>query len=273
MKKIIVALMLSVATLFAFTGCGNTVAENLSNDMVSIDGVYVDNSYEDKDSDVLKLLYVYYTVTPSDSNVSFSSRISMNVGDNSYNSDIFAKAADYSSSYYYSSTIKDLYKGEDGFKVLSIFKVPVTEFNGEEPVFITLDDSDIDFSGITISSESIVYEEGSQAIAKAADPEGYKAECERREAASSADEAYVKDHINGYYWDFYVNNTSYKIEFYAPNNFELTTIAGTVTGKYTVLNGYVSVKNDSNGYVTDIPWSKGDDDIKLDVADGYDVSQ
>lgn len=83
----------------------------------------------------------------------------------------------------------------------------------------------------------------------------------------------MKKAINGYKWNFFVNNTSYEIEFYSPNKFELRVKSFGVTngGTYEVLNGYVVCTYDSNGSVVEIPFSWGPNDIDLDVVAAFDV--
>ena len=62
------------------------------------------------------------------------------------------------------------------------------------------------------------------------------------------------------------------IEFFEPNQFTLSVLgAETGSGSYTVKNGYVSVKYDSNGEVVDIPWYEKDGEIELKPQDAYEI--
>ena len=85
----------------------------------------------------------------------------------------------------------------------------------------------------------------------------------------------VQNAINGYRWDFYVNSTSYCIEFFEPNYFELSVSALGIrnSGTYRVTNGYVIITYDSNNYSVEIPYEFGPDDIELDVVTAFDVSK
>lgn len=85
--------------------------------------------------------------------------------------------------------------------------------------------------------------------------------------------AKVQNAINGYRWDFYVNSTSYCIEFFEPDYFELSALGMTNSGTYRVTNGYVIITYDSNDYSVEIPYEFGPDDIELDVITAFDVSK
>ena len=78
--------------------------------------------------------------------------------------------------------------------------------------------------------------------------------------------------LNGYYWQFYVNNVYYELEFSAENNFELRTGIGTTSsGTYSVKKGYIFCTYPDTGYTVEIPYTITDGEIDLDVTSGFDV--
>ncbi len=82
----------------------------------------------------------------------------------------------------------------------------------------------------------------------------------------------MKELINGYYWQFYVNSTAYELEFWAENNFEVRTSLGTSnSGTYSVRNGYLFCTYPDTGYTIEIPYEFADGDISLDLTDAFDV--
>ena len=80
----------------------------------------------------------------------------------------------------------------------------------------------------------------------------------------------IRKYVNGYYWDFYVNNLSYRIEF-SKNTYSLSCHGLKTTGKYTICNGYVILTNDSTGAKNYLPYTLESNDIDLDVITGFDV--
>ena len=78
--------------------------------------------------------------------------------------------------------------------------------------------------------------------------------------------------MNGYYWSFYVNSTSYEIEFAAPNSFTVRTSLGTSkSGTYSIRNGFVFCTYPDTGYTVEIPYTLVDGNLELDVVEGFDV--
>lgn len=239
-----------------------------------LDGVYVDRSYTDKDNDSLKFVYICYTVQTNDKNLRVSaeqSKLSFDSG-NTYKSEHYSKSGtDDMPNYYSSNYIEDVYVGQS-LKVVSVFKVPEVEFKTGE--FFSVHPKGIpDEEILVISSDEVQYFDSVDALVKTADPDGYEEMLQKHKPADQKTEAKVKAAINGYYWSFYVNNTSYEIEFFAPNRFELRVNALNVQngGTYEVQNGFVVCTYDSNGATVEIPYTFGADDIDLDVTGAFDV--
>lgn len=281
MKKTI-ALLLALVLCLALCACGGNGAESgapensqvLETENISIEGICVDDSYVDDEGSPLKMVYLFYNFTAVDSNLKIDSKYTeMTIGEtNTYESDNFADSAaacDYTKNYYYSSYIEDVYLGTS-LKVIATFKVPEGDLAPGK--VITFADSQIPgIEAIKISTDSIQRFATPEELAQAMDPEGYASEMLAREDADAETANAVMNKINGYYWSFYVNNTAYEIEFWAPNNFEVRTAFGANSGTYTVKNGYVFCTYPSNGYTVEIPYVLNEGEIDLDTIAAFDV--
>ena len=246
----------------------STVSETIT---VTIDGLYVNDSYVNEENDQLKLLYLLYTLHPEDENLEISSNgTSLTINDkNEYQSERRIGACTYLASYYYSDFIEDVYMGSE-LKVVETFEVPAADLEAGRS--ITIENYYVeDFDEILLSTDDITHCESAEALAKTADPEGL-AEAQRlREPADEATAATVSNAINGYYWSFITNNISYRIEFYAPNNYSLSTMGVDTTGTYQVTNGFVVCTNDATGAVNELPYTLNGTDVELDPATGFSV--
>lgn len=292
MKKVI-ALLIALAMVFALCACGNNPTTNQADDSdfttantpaaptnvsetryMKIHGICVDDSYVDDDSPVLKMVYLFYTLTANESNLEIDSKYTDMIinGINTYKSDNFsssAAACKYTSSYYYSSYIENVYLGSS-IKVIATFKIP----EGDLAPGKTITFSDYQIPGIDailMSTDDIQHFSSAEKIAEAMDPAGYATEMKARETAPSSTTTAVQNAINGYYWSFYVNSTAYEVEFWAPNNFEVRTAFGSNQGTYSVKNGYIFCTYPSNGYTVEIPYTLSNGQIDLDIVDAFDV--
>ncbi|HIY80095.1 MAG TPA: hypothetical protein IAA42_06650 [Candidatus Olsenella excrementavium] len=237
----------------------------------TVDGLYVNEGYVNEENDQLKLLYLLYTLHPEDENLEISSvgtRLTIN-DKNEYESERSIGACKYMASYYYSDFIEDVYMGST-LKVAETFKVPAADL--ESGRTITLENLHVeDFAEILLSTDGITHCESAEVIAKTADPDGY-AEAQRlREPADEATVATVSNAINGYYWSFFTNNTSYRIEFFAPNSYTLSTMGLDTTGTYQVTNGFVVCTNGTTGAVNELPYTLNGSNVELDPATGFSV--
>lgn len=275
MKKFI-AMLLAMVMCVSMAACGgaSTPSAVYETETLKIDGLCVDDSYQDEDGTPLKLLYMFYTVNAKDTNCEVDSQFTnMTIGEaNEYSSEHFssiAKATEYTSSYYSSSTIKDLYVGESQ-KIVTVFKVP--EGDLVEGKAITFNDDQVpDMEKIRMTTDDIQHFSSPEAIAEAMDPDGYAAEMHARENADEATANTVRSYLNGYQWTFYVNFTTYELEFWEPNNFQLRTSLGTSSdGTYTVKNGYIFCTY-PNGNTVEIPYTLENGDINLDTIAGFSV--
>lgn len=240
---------------------------------MTVNGICVDDSYVDEDGSSLKLVYLFYTITANDSNLQIDSKYTnMIIGGNTYESDNFADVAGackYTANYYYGSYIQDVYVGET-MNVVATFYIPLAEL--EPGKTVTLADHQIPgVESLTLSTDEFMHCGSSEEIAAMMDPEGFEQEMYAREEAGWETAQQVSNQLNNYYWSFYVNNTSYKLEFWAPNNFSVTTAFGTNSGTYSVRNGYVFCTYPDTGYTVEIPYTLVNGELDLDTIGGFDV--
>ena len=279
------ALLLATMMGFCLNGCSKEVVDDnaetqtqeitqelvTETEVVSIDGLYVDDSYVDEESSQLKRVYLFYTLSSDDANMEIDSKyteLTINDG-NTYESGLYPGACDWMSSYYYSSFIEDVYMGDE-LKVAAIFEVPEADLAADRS--ITLSDNQIPtIEDIRLSTNDIIRCSSAEEIAQMIDPEGYENEQYLRAEADAETTERVRSAINNRYWVFYTNNFSYRTEFSAPNNFTTYTGGAAASGVYTVANGYVILTNDSNGFVTHVPYTWNGGEIELDLPAGYSI--
>jgi len=248
-------------------------ATTTETDYVTLEGIYVNNSYVDKNNEKLKSVYVFYTAHTDSENLKISSKSSKIVINNinEYTSSRFANTWRYFPNYYYSDYIKDVYVG-DQVKAISSFKIPEGELKEGREISLSLygiPDSD----KLKVSTDDIISCDSLEAISELIDPEGFKTAQYNYEDADAETSKKVKASINGYEWSFLTNSTSYHIEFFNPNKFELRALTITNGGTYEVKNGFL-VCTYENGLQVEIPYTwKDNNDIDLDVIKAFDVNE
>lgn len=275
-KKRIFVMLAALIMCISLSACGGGSEESggdASSDYVAIDSVCIDDSYVNEDDENLKLVYLFYTVSTEDQNLEVSSAATTLTvdGTNSYVSERVIGACDYASSYYFSDYIEDVNVGES-LKVAETFKIPAGDLEAGKT--ITLSNSHIpDIDKIELVTDDIAHYESAEAIAQAVDPDGYEAAVTAREPADDKTTKEVKSLLNGFYWTFLVNNTTYEIEFYEPDEFEVRTSIGSAnSGTYVVQNGFISCTYSGNDYTVEIPYEIVDGEIEMEVADAFDVN-
>jgi len=285
MKRRTLALFLAAMMSLSLTACGGGTSETpadapadsqaVENDVVKIDGICVDDSYLEEDGSPLRLVYLFYTVNAGDANLQLASTSTqMTIGEaNTYSAEHLPKASEFAPNYYYSSYLEDVYVGGT-LQVVSTFKVPEGDLAAGKS--ITLSNTHIpEMAELTLSTDDLQHFNSAEELCAAMDPEGYAEELDKRSPADEATTAQAKGYLNGYYWSFYVNNTSYEIEFYSGDTFEVRTSLGTSnSGTYTVDKGYITCTypNLPDNPVR-IPYTFADNDIDLDTTYAFDVNE
>ena len=239
-----------------------------------IDGIYVNDGYVDKDSDSLKMVYVFYTVNAKDSNLeAYSKSMEMSIkgekATNEYSSEHYKGACDLMPSYYYSEFIEELYIG-NSLKVVDVFEIPEGDLtSGKEVTFSATRTRIPDIDQIKVTTDDFIHCASADEIAQKVDSEGYAEEQAKHNPADEETTQAVRNAMNDRYWRWYTYPFSYRIEFEAPNNFTLTKPV-TNSGTYEVLEGYVVLTYDSNGPTVEVPWSwENNGEISLDLITVY----
>lgn len=239
-------------------------------DYMTIEGMYVDNSYSASDNNNVRFLYIFYTAHTDAENLQVDSK-SMNITINDVNTYEAVRSSSqvqYMKSYYNSAYLEDVNVG-DSVKFVETFEVPKGDL--EKGRSITIEKDQIpDCEKLKLSTDDIVFCKSPIAIARKADPKGYKKERWARKSAPADVVEAVQNELNGFQWDVTANSIAYQIEFWAPNNYELRTAVNTSDGIYTVRNGYVICKNDIGGKI-EIPFDYDNGKVDLHITDGFDM--
>ncbi len=257
-KKIFIGLFTIFLMCFTLTACGGS---KMSNDIIQIDGIYLNNEYTDEDG--LKQIILFYTLEAGEENIDISSSsFELKIDKNEYSAINNIETPNLTQ-YYYSEFIEEVYAGKS-LKVAAVFEVPDGDLvSGKE---ITLSDFNNYAKGIKMSTDDIKKMDNLTSISLDVDNEyAKKRQDEEKEKLTEADEATankVKNDINGYYFNIpaYVGTvyTNYKLEFEAPNRFTVTsTMSGNSisnTGTYTVAKGYIILHYDT-GKDVNTPYS------------------
>jgi len=243
-------------------------------DYIQIDAIYVDDSVIEGEDEELRTVYVFYTATAKNKNLKVDAK-AMNMkfeGSNSYESiHSLGDKKNFFSNYYYRTVLEDIYVGSS-LKLLETFEIPVGELTpGKTVRFTNYHYSDT--RKLKMSTDDFKHMKNFEEIAKDIDPDAYYKEVDLRSDADAATTKKVKNAINDYYWKFYTNMMWYKLEFFAPNDFNISGSVLSNKGKYYVKKGYVALSYD-NGYTYAVYIKynfKENGDINLEVADSFSV--
>lgn len=243
-------------------------------DHIKIESMYANDGYTGGDNEKLKMLYVFYEVTATDENLSLGCNEvnSITIGKNTYNADMYLSESKMFGSYYHSAYNEDIYSG-DSLKMLLTFEVPEGDLEPGKDVSLNVSGVP-DCSKLDLSTDDIVHCTSAEEVAQKADPDGYAAEMQKREDADANTVNAVSSQLNGYYYTFYVNSLSYRIEFYEPNTYRLESLGQETTGTYSVKKGYVQLTNDMTGYINECPYSFNEAGaLDIDLTGGFDVNE
>jgi len=219
-------------------------SSSMETEYIKIDGIYVDESFKDKN---LSLVYLFYTVNANSENMKLSTvGLNMKINDtNKYSSTVEKDLIPYYTNYYYGDIVKTIYVG-NSYNMCSTFKVPKGDLKDSKKV--KLENSNIkDINKIEFTTDDIKTMENFNKIAENLDKETfekkYKEEQNKIAKADKTRESKVKQYINGGYYEFYVTIgtkiAKYKIEFTSPNKFVVSNSYGLSN------NGTYSVKKEA----------------------------
>ena len=244
---------------------------------ISIDAICADDSYRDGDNSPLRKVYLFYTLTPGNTNLSIDSKTYVKVNNaNEYQSSSDSEAMKYIKNYYNSVNLETVYVGTSQ-KVLACFTIPEGDLTAGKA--LTFRDSQIPaIENIHLTTDDIQHFNGIEEIAAAVDPEGYKEKIYLREEADADLTQKVVNAVSGMRYScsisYYVSSIRYSIEFSSDKRFTVeTSFSGTGgDGTYSVRNGYIFCTYDSTGYTIEIPYNFNDDgSIYLDVIYAFDA--
>lgn len=241
-------------------------------DYMTVEGLYVDDSYSASDNENTRFLYIFYSAHTKAENLSIDCKsMVITVNDtNSYKAVRSKGEVRYLRNYYNSAYLKKVNLG-DNVKFVETFEIPRAEL--EKGRIIRISKSQIpDSDRIRLLTDDIVFCDSPEAIAEEVDPEGYEKEKWALEDADDDVVYAVKNEINGFQWNVNVDHMKYEIEFWEPNNYELRTSFNTSGGTYVVKNGYVICTNDIGG-VIEIPYTYENGKVKLDSISAFDFKK
>lgn len=246
MRKKLFLVLMCCLLLIGITGCGKEEKVSLENDHVKIDGIYVDESFEDND---LSLVYLFYTVKAADENIEISSsnmKIKFN-DKNEYTSTLVKDYIPKYTNFYYSDIIKKIYVGKT-YQMCTTFKVAKGDLvDGKS---IKLENSKIaDVENLKITTADVKVMENLAKISEDLDKNVYEtkynSEQEKLADVDSSLVSKVRNDLNGYYFEGYVNvGTTLqkcKVEFEAPNKFNVNLSVLSNSGTYDVKKGVITL--------------------------------
>ena len=239
------AMAVTATSAITLVGCGSSNEPVLSNDDITIDGIFVDDSWRDKDSESSRLVVAVYTLTPASENLrTTADDLNLIIGDNRYDgyehhNDVDLILPNYWKKHlancYSSNTIRELYAG-DTHKFFTLYRIPQVNLEETE---IKFDHDEVDASTLHMTSEQIIICEDTEALVKQADPEGYEKTQDDLTPVSDSEAAAVGNALSGWTYTAY-STISTKLEFTGVNTFKFTIIgAGSREGTYEVTKGYL----------------------------------
>lgn len=239
-------------------------------DYMTVNGLYVDNSYSTSDNENMRFLYIVYTAHTNAENLKIDCKsMTVTVNDtNSYNAVRSKRQVRYMRNYYNAAYLKEVNMG-DSVKFVETFEIPKAELEAGRSIRIAKSQIP-DSEKIRLSTDQIVFCDSPEEIAQKVDPEGYEKETWALQDADGEVVAAVKNEINGYQWEVSANSITYVIEFWEPDNYEVRTSFSTSGGTYVVKNGYIVCTNDIGG-VIEVPFTYENGTVKVDTIAAFDA--
>ena len=254
------------------------IAVVTSCDYMSIDGIYVDDSYVADDGSNSKMVYVFYTLTAPDSGLQTSSA-DMFLEINSESTLQSSSALDtvlpetsstyvdhLEKSYYFDNVIETIQYGTE-FKVMSAFITRASLLEDENYLRFVMNDIP-GSEKLVVPMTDVVTCSSHEEIAQLADPDGYAQELSNHEPADTETANAVISAISGYEYYMYYGGLRLGFYFEAPNYFEERTSGMNNSGTFIVLNGYLQCTY-YDGDTIEIPWEWTEDGgVDIDVSLG-----
>lgn len=249
--------------------CGAKITEAIpvvesvyATDEFCVNGIYIDESHEDED---FNLVYLFYTLTAVSRNLE-ANQVLIDICLNNTNVYTPTMSVNYIpryTDYYYSSYNEDVYVGTS-LNVCQTYQIPKGEFVADHT--ISLESSYVDVSSILLSTDEVEYMNGMVEIAKSLNEDvfnvKYQKELEMFSEVDPVVENAIKAGLNDkYYWLFEANSFDEKLEFFSPNTFKITILDHNLsnTGTYTVKAGCIVLYYPSNNHEVVIPFIRNDD--------------
>lgn len=283
MKRKLMGILVVVLALFLVTGCGEDktdggktdVKDTMKSEHIKVDGVYIDESFEDPN---LSLVYLFYTLDASEENLETSSKsMKMMVnGKNEYDSTVLKDFIPKYTDYYYSDFIEKIYVGNT-FKMSSTFKVAKGDLKDSKKItLINSSISSIDKIEFTTDDIKTMSDIGeiSKDLDKAVYDKRFNDEQSKMAAADATEVTKFQTAVNGYMWEFYVTVgtqlAKYEIEFSAPNTFVVSNSYGlSNSGTYDVRKGAV-ILNYNTGLSNTIYYDYSSGDVTfLNMSEAF----
>lgn len=250
-----------------------TVEPIILGENAQIDGVFVNEGYVDKDRKSMTEILVCYTFTAGSKGIGVTGNKSVLAfgSGNTYRSSYRHNSCISFGNYYAGSNYESAVFG-DKLRIVDTFVVPKAELTVGGTITLTNTSASALVGEVKLTADQFVSCKSVEEIAKIVDPEGYK---ERKHALTEANSTIknkVRKELNGYYWDFWVNNLTYRISF-KQSTYTLTSMGIRTTGKYTICNGFIILKNDSTGALSYAPYTFENNHFDLDIWKGFDYTE
>ncbi len=256
---LIIIIAIVVAIVLISKKSGNTEVTNekgevLSSTYITIDDIFINDSYVNKNNPDVKEVCLFYTLSTQDKNLSASSAsIHIKINDmNDYSSyDGFnmldATESSLTPNFYYSRYVENINVGSSK-KFLATFKIPEGDLQGGKSIKL-MDNNIPDIDKISFSTDFIKHAINYDEIAKTVDLDGYNKEMDLRSPADEKTINEVNKQLSDAYVTFFANNIYYRMEFGTSNDFTITAGSLSNNGIYIIKKGYLALSYDNGATI------------------------
>ena len=244
------AMAVTATSAVTLTGCGNGGEPVLSSDEITINGVYLDDSWRSKNSDVDRVVVVSYTLTPSKNVQTYADALGINTDGKGHGGLDHLNDTEFLLPNYWLKHMPNFVNGNtnheyaagDTINMVAFYRIPQTELENTEIKF-----SHSDVSGakkLHMSSDDIVICEDTESLVKQIDPEGYQQTIDALTPLSTEESNELAYALLS--WEFSAGETigslwvNYKLSFTGINEFSFSTSGlGTRSGTYVATKEYI----------------------------------